>query len=248
MLSSAITRRSQVWNSGHLSRRGCPFRACLPASSLPPPWRRGARLDQPRPGADRLRRAARGDRPGSSPKGVGRRVAGTGMTAQQAADAAIEDVKHPELVPLPETAFRGRSRATAPTRPARRGAGGTARARGGARAPRGGRPRRAAARAAWGEAFDAGCRRRRVRRARRPRRASPARSTPRARPWTCAPPRCAPPRRARRSRARSAEAELAPLDYAIRAHEILEDVQRDRWATRAACGATADGVAATRES
>jgi len=43
------------------------------------------------------------------------------------------------------------------------------------------------------------------------------------------------------------KAELAPVDYAIRAHEILEDVQRDRMADATGVRATADGVAATRE-
>jgi high-affinity iron transporter len=41
-------------------------------------------------------------------------------------------------------------------------------------------------------------------------------------------------------------AALAPIDYAIRAHEILEDVERDRMDDSAGVRATADGVAATR--
>jgi high-affinity iron transporter len=41
-------------------------------------------------------------------------------------------------------------------------------------------------------------------------------------------------------------AELAPVDYAIRAHEILEDVERDRMVDSTGVRATADGVAATR--
>jgi high-affinity iron transporter len=41
-------------------------------------------------------------------------------------------------------------------------------------------------------------------------------------------------------------AELTPADYAIRAHEILEDVQRDRMDDASGVRATADGVAATR--
>jgi len=52
-----------------------------------------------------------------------------------------------------------------------------------------------------------------------------------------------------RLRATLAGAPIAPLDYATRAHEILEDVQRDRLAaptpSDAGVRATADGVAAT---
>ncbi|WP_028058782.1 EfeM/EfeO family lipoprotein [Candidatus Solirubrobacter pratensis] len=41
-------------------------------------------------------------------------------------------------------------------------------------------------------------------------------------------------------------AELTPLDFATRAHEILEDVQRDRLGDRLGVRATADSLAATR--
>src|SRR4051794_11487185 len=44
--------------------------------------------------------------PGAAARRVGAKVAGTSMTAQQAADAAIEDGRRAELVPLPESAFR----------------------------------------------------------------------------------------------------------------------------------------------
>src|SRR5262245_14942416 len=43
--------------------------------------------------------------PGPSVKRADGKVAGTTMTALQAADAAIEDGKRPDLVPLPESAF-----------------------------------------------------------------------------------------------------------------------------------------------
>ena len=42
------------------------------------------------------------------------------------------------------------------------------------------------------------------------------------------------------------KAELDPVDYAIRAHEILEDVERDRMGDAAGVRATADGVRVTR--
>ena len=140
------------------------------------------------------------------------------MTAQQAADAAIEDGKHPDLVPLPESAFdAARSRATARTPRA-----GAAIARGDCS---GAAPRRhdvrgdrastdwllvGAAYGALGDLDDATITGR-ARTRRVDARAALARRGARR----------LPPRAARRPSSRR-------VDYAIRAHEILEDVQRDR--------------------
>jgi hypothetical protein len=179
--------------------------------------------------------------PGPSLKGAGGKVAGTSMTAQQAADAAIEDGKRPELVPLSEAAFRApiaryRSYAVRQARALGRAATALERAK-----------TRTAAREAWGDAFD---RRLLVGAAygalgdldsqltgaldtleRDPldKRAAAQLATG-----------------ARRLPAAVRKADLAPVDYAIRAHEILEDVQRDRMGDPDGVRATADGVAVTR--
>jgi high-affinity iron transporter len=169
--------------------------------------------------------------PGPSTKHADGKVTGTTMTAQQAADAAIEDGKHPDLVPLPESAF---------DRPiARYRAYAQRHARALQRAAR----RRdfagafdewlliGAAYGALGDietditgALDA--------LQRDPLDARAARNLAGA---------------ARALPAALRHAELAPADYAIRAHEILEDVQRDRMGDRTGVRAVADGVAATRE-
>ncbi|MDA0166903.1 hypothetical protein OM076_41965 [Solirubrobacter ginsenosidimutans] len=186
--------------------------------------------------------------PGATSRGAGANVAGTSMTAQQAADAAIEDGKRPDLVPLPESAFNGpiaryRVYAVGEARALRRAATALQRAqRGGAAATR-----RAGARAAWGSAFDhwllmgaaygalgdldSSLTSALARLERDPLNRSAARSLAAG---------------ARKLPAAVRKAELAPVDYAIRAHEILEDVQRDRMADPAGVRATADGVAATR--
>ena len=191
--------------------------------------------------------------PGPSAKSIDGRVAGTTMTAQQAADAAIEDGKRPDLVPLPESAFRApiaRYRTYA-VRQARALEQAAAKLRGAADSRRAGAEssatRRTVARRAWGEAFDrwllvgaaygalgdldAQITGALDRLERNPLDARAARELSAG---------------ARRLPAAVREAELAPLDYATRAHEILEDVQRDRMDDRTGVRAAADGVAATR--
>ena len=162
--------------------------------------------------------------PGASVKRADGKVAGTTMTAQQAADAAIEDGKRPDLVPLPESAFDGPI------------------ARYRVYAQRHARALQRAARrhdvdrafdhwllvgAAYGALGDLETRITDALDACTTRRGSPpaARGLPSA----------------------LRHAELAPVDYAIRAHEILEDVQRDRMGDATGVRATADSVAATRE-
>jgi hypothetical protein len=180
--------------------------------------------------------------PGRSAWRADGKVTGTTMTAQQAADAAIEDGRHPDLVPLPESAFNrpiaryriyaaGQARGLIRAADALRAATSRASAR---------RARDAAfdhwllVGAAYGALGDLDARitgalealQRDPLDARAARRlASAARELPAA----------------------LRHAELAPVEYAIRAHEILEDVQRDRMGDATGVRATADGVAATRE-
>jgi high-affinity iron transporter len=175
------------------------------------------------------------------------------MTAQQAADAAIEDGKHPDLVPLSEDAFRApiaRYRVYAVGEAQALGRAATALRRVADHAARGGAPATrgaVSARAAWGEAFDRwllvgaaygalGDLDSQITTAldtleRDPRNTRAAASLAAG---------------ARKLPAAVRRAELAPIDYAIRAHEILEDVERDRMGDPAGVRATADGVAATR--
>ncbi|HEY6889271.1 MAG TPA: hypothetical protein VI300_15865, partial [Solirubrobacter sp.] len=180
--------------------------------------------------------------PGATGRGAGAKVAGTSMSAQQAADAAIEDGKRPDLVPLSASAFDGpiASYRTYAVRQARE------LGRAAAKVRRAHDP--AAARAAWGSAFDhwllmgaaygalgdldASLTDALDTLERDPLNRRAARSLDAA---------------AHRLPAAVRKAQLAPVDYAIRAHEILEDVQRDRMADPAGVRATADGVAATRK-
>jgi hypothetical protein len=171
-------------------------------------------------------------------------VAGTEMTPQQAADAAIEDGKRPDLVPLAESAF------DAPIAHYRTYAAGEARRMGAdaatlSRAAR--RGDRAGARRAWGESFDdwllvgaaygaLGDLDSSITGALDTLERDPLNT--RAAASLAA--------GARRLPAAVRTADLAPVDYAIRAHEILEDVERDRMDDPAGVRATADGVAATR--
>jgi hypothetical protein len=191
--------------------------------------------------------------PGPSAKRTDGHVAGTTMTAQQAADAAIEDGKHPDLVPLPESAFRApiaRYRVYAVGEARALGRAATALRRVADRGARGGAPATgdvAAARAAWGKAFDrwllVGA-------------AYGALGDLDAQITTALDTLQRDPLNTRAAASLAAgarklpaavrKAELAPIDYAIRAHEILEDVERDRMGDRAGVRATADGVAATR--
>src|ERR1700742_2600820 len=160
--------------------------------------------------------------PGASVPRADGKVAGTTMTAQQAADAAIEDGRHPDLVPLSARDF------DRPIARYRAYAVGQARLLA-----------RAARRGEFGEAFDrwllAGAAygalgdldtqiNEALDRHDGPALAAAARRLPHA----------------------LETAELEPLDYATRAHEILEDVQRDRLDDASGVRATADGVAATR--
>lgn len=146
------------------------------------------------------------------------KVTGTTMSAKRVAEAAVEDGIHPDLVPLPASAF------TAPIARYRAYAVRQARALG-----------RAARRRDWdgardhwllmGAAYGAmGNLETEVTRA------IDRHDAPRLRAA------------ARRLPAAVRTAELTPLDYATRAHEILEDAQRDLFSVRD----TADGVAATR--
>ena len=179
--------------------------------------------------------------PGRSAKRADGHVAGTEMTPQQAADAAIEDGKRPDLVPLPESAFNG------PIARYRTYAVGQARELGRAAAKLQRAHDRSAARAAWGSAFDhwllmgaaygaLGDLDSSLTGALDTLERDPL-DRPAARSLVAG---------ARKLPAAVRTAELAPVDYAIRAHEILEDVQRDRMADPAGVRATADGVAATR--
>ncbi len=182
--------------------------------------------------------------PGASTPGPQGKVAGTTMTAQQAADAAIEDGVHPDLVPLPERAFDApiaRYRAYASGQAVRMGRAAAALQRAARRGDR------AAAQRAWSEAFDRwllagaaygalGDLDARITGALDALQRAPL-SRPDAARLAAAARRL--PRAVRR-------ADLAPLDYATRAHEILEDVQRDRLGDPAGVRATADGLAATR--
>jgi hypothetical protein len=146
------------------------------------------------------------------------KVTGTTMSAPDAVAAAVEDGVHPDLVPLPESAFDApiaRYRAYATRQ---------------ARAVIAAADRRdfTAARDHWllmGAAYGAfGALETDVTTAIEDR-DGPALSAA-----------------ARRLPAAVRKAELTPLDYATRAHEILEDAQRDLFSVRD----TADGVAATR--
>ncbi len=156
--------------------------------------------------------------PGKSVPGRDGQVAGTTLTAQDAADAAIEDGRKPDLVPLSAHDF------DAPIARYRAYAVKQARAL-----------IQAADRRDFGEAFDRWLLVGAVYGAlgdletditasihdRDGARLSAA---------------------ARRLPGAVRRAKLEPVDYAIRAHEILEDVQRDTMGVRA----TADGVAVTR--
>jgi high-affinity iron transporter len=172
------------------------------------------------------------------------RVTGTTMSSQQAADAAVEDGVHPDLVPLPESAFKR------PIARYRTYAAGQARAMGRAVAKlrqAADRGDRAGAERAWAESFDrwllvgaaygalgdldtaiTGS-------------LSQLESRPASRAAAARLERAT-----RRLPKAVRVAELAPIDYAVRAHEILEDVQRDDMGDPAGVRATADAVAATK--
>jgi hypothetical protein len=158
--------------------------------------------------------------PGPSKPHPAGRVTGTTMTPQQAADAAVEDGLHPDLVPLPETAFE--------TPIARYRGYAVRQARGLIRAVdrrdwSGARDRWLLAGAAYGALGSLG-----------DEIAAGLTRAPRGAPRLAA--------AARRLPAALRHAKLSPQDYATRAHEILEDAQRDLFSARE----TADGVAATR--
>jgi high-affinity iron transporter len=146
------------------------------------------------------------------------KVTGTTMTAKQVGDAAVEDGIHPDLVPLPESAFK------APIARYRAYAVRQAHA-----------VIRAADRRAWSAARDhwllMGA-------------AYGAMGDLETDVTTAIDEHDGPglSAAARKLPAAVRKADLTPLDYAIRAHEILEDAQRDLFSVRD----TADGVAATR--
>jgi high-affinity iron transporter len=147
------------------------------------------------------------------------KVTGTTMSAKEAIDAAVEDGIHPDLVPLPTSAF------DTPIAQYRAYAAGQARLL----IKAAGRRDWAAARDHWllmGAAYGAfGDLETEVTDA-IDRHDGPALSAA-----------------ARKLPAAVRKAELSPLDYATRAHEILEDAQRDLFSVRD----TADGVVATRK-
>jgi hypothetical protein len=163
--------------------------------------------------------------PGDSGPRRDGRVAGTTLTAQQAADAAIEDGRKPDLVPLSEHDF------DAPIARYRAYAAGQARAL-----------QRAIARRDWAAARD------RWLRAGAAYGALGALGDAIARDLDALAARgdAAVAQRlasaARRLPAALRRAQLTPLGYATRAHEILEDAQRDLMTPRE----TADGLAATK--
>ena len=146
------------------------------------------------------------------------KVTGTTMSAKEVAEAAVEDGIHPDLVPLPESAF------TAPIARYRAYAVRQARAVG-----------RAADRRDWDRARDhwllMGA-------------AYGALGKLETEVTEAIARHDAPRLRAaaRKLPAAVRTADLAPLGYATRAHEILEDAQRDLFSVRD----TADSVAATR--
>jgi hypothetical protein len=168
--------------------------------------------------------------PAKSSPGVAGRVAGTTLSAQAAADAAIEDGRRPDLVPLSEHDF------DRPIARYRTYAVGQARAL-----------QRAIARRDWVAASDAWLRAGAAYGALGSLgdeiAADLARLAARGDDDTAG---AAAARRvasaARRLPAALRRAELEPLDYATRAHEILEDAQRDLFSPRE----TADGLAATK--
>jgi len=147
------------------------------------------------------------------------KVTGTTMSAKEATEAAVEDGIHPDLVPLPESAFdkpiaRYRAYATGQARAVIRAAD---------------RRDWAAARDHWllmGAAYGAFGELESEVTGAIARHDGAALSAA-----------------ARRLPAAVRKAELSPLDYATRAHEILEDAQRDLFSVRD----TADGVVATRK-
>jgi high-affinity iron transporter len=182
--------------------------------------------------------------PGASAPGRAGKVTGTSMSPQQAADAALEDGRHPDLVPLPEHAFAApiaRYRAYAGGQAARMGDAAQALRHAIARGDRAGAQR------AWAEAFDRWLR---VGAAYGALGGLDGRITASLDALERSPLAAAPARAlaasSRRLPAAVRTAELAPADYATRAHEILEDVQRDRLDGAAGVRATADGLAATR--
>jgi high-affinity iron transporter len=172
------------------------------------------------------------------------KVTGTTMSAQAAADAAVENGVRPDLVPLPEDAFAGpiaryRAYAAGQARAMVRAA--TALRRAAARGDR------AAAKRAWAESFDRwllagaaygalGALDTAITRSLAELERSPLSRRAAARLDSAT----------RRLPKAVRAAELAPGDYAIRAHEILEDVQRDDLGDPSGVRATADAVAATR--
>ncbi len=164
--------------------------------------------------------------PGASSPGRAGRVLGTTLSAQQAADAAIEDGRKPDLVPLAEHDF---------DRPiARYRAYALGQAHALLRAAR--RREWAAARDRWlraGAAYGAlGALGDEIA-ADLDRLGAHGDDPAAARRLVAA---------ARRLPSALRRADVSPLDYATRAHEILEDAQRDLFSARE----TADGVAATR--
>jgi len=153
--------------------------------------------------------------PGASKPGRAGGVTGTSLSAQQAADAAIEDGRRPDLVPLSEHDF------DAPIARYRTYAVGQARAL-----------QRAIGRRDWVAAQDRWLRAGAAYGALGARGDEIADGIAR---HDAATPAARLPAALRR-------AELTPLDYATRAHEILEDAQRDLFSPRE----TADGLVATK--
>jgi hypothetical protein len=155
--------------------------------------------------------------PAKSSPGHARSVVGTRLTAQQAADAAIEDGRKPDLVPLSAHDF------AAPIARYRAYAVGQARAL-----------TRAVQRRDWVAAQDSWLRAGAAYGALGKLGDAVAAGIARHDAGTAA--------TASRLPAALRRSELTPLDYATRAHEILEDAQRDLMTPRE----TADGLAATK--
>jgi iron uptake system EfeUOB component EfeO/EfeM len=182
--------------------------------------------------------------PATSTPGRDGKVFGTTMSPQQAADAVIEDGVHPDLVPLKASDF------DAPVSRYRRYARGQAEAMitASAALQRAARHHDApAARRAWAESFDRwllvgaaygalGDLDAQITGALERLQSHPT-DTKAAGSLAAG---------ARRLPDAVSKAQVDPLTYATRAHEILEDVQRDDWSNSSGVRATADGVAATR--
>jgi hypothetical protein len=172
------------------------------------------------------------------------KLTGTTMPAQQAVDAAVEDGVHPDLVPLPVHAFDrpiARYKTYAGRQAAALSRAATSLRRAAARGDR------AAARKAWAESFDRwllagaaygalGGLDAAITGSLATLQRSPLSSPAAARLESAA----------RRLPTALHAAALAPSEYATRAHEILEDVQRQDLGGPAGVRAAADGLAATR--